>query len=288
LAIFCVALLGLAMADKTAAASDKVQRVAMLSGKIAGLPPLPKKKKLSAQDALIGMADGAALRHGLEPELVHAVILAESRYNPKALSHKGAMGLMQLMPETAARYGVRDAWSPDNNIDGGVRYLRDLIRQFGDIELAVAAYNAGEKAVERYGNRVPPYAETEVYVERVRAYLEKLNKGSSVTKLIKVGVPGVGGAPRLSGWGVIFGSYLDKGEAREVLKSRRSSLRGVVRTGRPAVVERDREGGYRFAALLVGLEQDDASAACKRIRSDGDYCLALPPKQLKDPSALWR
>ena len=101
-------------------------------------------------------------------------------------------------------------------------------------------------------------------------------------------MPGVGGGVRLSGWGVILGSYVDRGEARDVLKTRRGSLKGVTRAGRSAVVKRERENGYRFAALLVGLKQADATAACKHIRSSGAYCKALTPAELKDPRALWR
>ena len=110
----------------------------------------------------------------LEPALIHAVISAESGYNPLARSHKGAAGLMQLMPETAKRYGVRNRLDPAQNIYGGARYLRDLVRMFNnDLQLAVAAYNAGENAVVRHGNRIPPYIETMAYVPRVMSYYKK-------------------------------------------------------------------------------------------------------------------
>jgi soluble lytic murein transglycosylase-like protein len=110
----------------------------------------------------------------LEPALIHAVISAESGYNPLARSHKGAAGLMQLMPETAKRYGVRNRLDPAQNIHGGARYLRDLVRMFNnDLQLAVAAYNAGENAVVRHGNRIPPYSETMTYVPRVMSYYKK-------------------------------------------------------------------------------------------------------------------
>lgn len=114
------------------------------------------------------MAREAALRHGVDPVLVRAVIGVESAWNPRAVSPKGAAGLMQLMPQTARRYGVADRFDPAQNVDAGVRYLRDLLGMFrGDLPLALAAYNAGEGAVLRHGGRVPPYPESRRYVERV-------------------------------------------------------------------------------------------------------------------------
>ncbi|HVY04444.1 MAG TPA: lytic transglycosylase domain-containing protein [Burkholderiales bacterium] len=116
----------------------------------------------------------AAKATSLEPALIHAVISAESGYNPYARSRKGAAGLMQLMPETAKRYGVKNRLDPAQNISGGARYLRDLVRMFNnDIQLAIAAYNAGENAVLRAGNRIPPFAETMTYVPRVMTYYKK-------------------------------------------------------------------------------------------------------------------
>ncbi len=116
----------------------------------------------------------AARATRLEPALIHAVISAESGYNPFARSRKGAAGLMQLMPDTAKRYGVTNRLDPAQNIGGGARYLRDLIRIFkNDLQLAIAAYNAGENAVLRAGNRIPPYQETMTYVPRVMSYYRK-------------------------------------------------------------------------------------------------------------------
>ena len=116
----------------------------------------------------------AAKATRLDAALIHAVISAESGYNPFARSRKGAAGLMQLMPETAKRYGVKNRLDPVQNISGGARYLRDLIRMFNtDVQLAVAAYNAGESAVVRAGNRIPPYQETMTYVPRVMSYYRK-------------------------------------------------------------------------------------------------------------------
>jgi len=116
----------------------------------------------------------AARASAVDPALVHAVISAESGYNPHALSRKGALGLMQLMPETARRYQVADRMDPVQNIGGGTRYLGDLLRMFNnDLQLVVAAYNAGEKAVVRYGNRVPPFPETVAYVPRVLEFYRR-------------------------------------------------------------------------------------------------------------------
>jgi len=104
----------------------------------------------------------------IRPELLHAIIRAESAYDPDAVSHKGAVGLMQLMPGTAQRYGVSDRRNPQQNLRGGATYFRDLLIQFDyDLKLAIAAYNAGENAVIRSGNKIPNYRETQNYVAKV-------------------------------------------------------------------------------------------------------------------------
>jgi soluble lytic murein transglycosylase-like protein len=120
-------------------------------------------------DALIRRAAGSA---GIDAALLHAVIAVESGYDARAVSKRGAKGLMQLMPETARRYAVRDVFDPADNVRGGARYLAALLKMFAnDLHLALAAYNAGEAAVLEHGRRIPPYPETAAYVPKVvRAY----------------------------------------------------------------------------------------------------------------------
>jgi soluble lytic murein transglycosylase-like protein len=121
------------------------------------------------------MIQGAAKAATLQPALVRAVIVVESGFNPHAVSKKGAVGLMQLRPETARRYGVTDIYDPEQNVRAGAHYLSDLITRFGsNLELALAAYNAGEEAVERYGRHIPPYRETLNYVPSVMRVYQKL------------------------------------------------------------------------------------------------------------------
>ena len=116
------------------------------------------------------LIEQAAYRHQVDARLVHAVIQTESAYNSMAESPKGAVGLMQLMPNTAKRFGVLDPSDPDQNVDGGIRYLKYLLNLFNpNLELAIAAYNAGENAVMRYNNSIPPYPETQNYVKQVLA-----------------------------------------------------------------------------------------------------------------------
>lgn len=112
--------------------------------------------------------------YGVDQALLHAVITVESGYIPSAVSRKGASGLMQLMPETARRYGVENSLDPVQNLHGGTKYLRDLLKLFnGDVSLALAAYNAGENAVLKHGRRIPPFRETISYVPRVLAFYKK-------------------------------------------------------------------------------------------------------------------
>ncbi len=110
----------------------------------------------------------SGMRHGVDPVLLYAIMHRESSFKKRALSHKGASGLMQLMPATARRFGVTNIWDPRQNIEGGARYMRVLLNMFdGSVPLALAGYNAGEGAVLKYGRRVPPYRETTEYVRRI-------------------------------------------------------------------------------------------------------------------------
>jgi soluble lytic murein transglycosylase-like protein len=119
-----------------------------------------------------GLIHSASDRYGIDPDLVRAVIRAESNFNSIARSNKGAMGLMQLMPDTARLHNVSDVFDPSDNIEGGVRHLKALLGRYqGDLELSLAAYNAGIKAVERYGG-IPPFVETKDYIRRVLRYYD--------------------------------------------------------------------------------------------------------------------
>jgi soluble lytic murein transglycosylase-like protein len=121
----------------------------------------------------------AALKHNLSHALIRAVIKTESGFNHKAVSRKGAMGLMQLMPGTASAMNVSDSFDPWANIDGGSKYLRYLLNVFSNnLPLALAAYNAGERAVTRYNYRIPPYPETQTYVRRVLHHFRKYSESS--------------------------------------------------------------------------------------------------------------
>ena len=149
----------------------------------AGATPVAKPGKsgpgLAGKARYERMVEQVSRAYGLESALLHAVISVESSYNPKAVSNKGAAGLMQLMPGTARRYGVTDAFDPAQNLGGGARYLRDLLAMFdSDVSLALAAFNAGENAVKKHGNRIPPYRETRRYVPRVLDYYRRYQAAS--------------------------------------------------------------------------------------------------------------
>lgn len=151
------------------------RRSGQRSGTLAAM-----ERRRSQLDPLIR---AAARNHQLSPELVHAVVRAESAYRSDAVSRKGAQGLMQLMPATADRFGVRDSFDPRENLHGGTRYLKKLLGMFdGDLSLALAAYNAGENAVAKYGNQIPPYPETQKYVKKVLTFYRKDRSANQVAQ----------------------------------------------------------------------------------------------------------
>lgn len=125
-------------------------------------------------------------KHGMEVSLIRSIIRVESNFNPQAVSSKGAVGLMQLMPTTALEYGVADIYDPRSNIEGGVRYLKDLIRLYqGKTDLVLAAYNAGQEAVKKFGG-IPPYQETIDYIEKIKSSYNKnyIQTNSQIYKFI--------------------------------------------------------------------------------------------------------
>jgi soluble lytic murein transglycosylase-like protein len=160
---------------KTVATSDTTQSYKTTRSAESG--------RASRFDAII---NENATAHGVSPHLVRAVIQQESGFNPRAVSHKGAMGLMQLMPATAAELGVTDPFDPIENIRGGVTYLKGLLKKFEhNVELALAAYNAGPNAVERYG-AIPPYRETRDYVSRITKAVDVAPKPKRIYRTIEI------------------------------------------------------------------------------------------------------
>ncbi|MBI5902060.1 MAG: lytic transglycosylase domain-containing protein [Deltaproteobacteria bacterium] len=134
-------------------------------------PRIPASlSRTSTKDYDVIIRDTAS-RYGIDPKLVKAIVKAESDFDAGAVSSKGARGLMQLMPETSRLMGVKDVHDPEDNVEGGIRYFSRLLKMFNwNVPLAVAAYNAGENAVQRHGNKVPPYSETRSYVKKVLYY----------------------------------------------------------------------------------------------------------------------
>jgi hypothetical protein len=167
-AIFaCVLLCWPALADAEVVAKRREDGTLLL---VTANPPAPvtrSLRRLAPPASLASWIDSLSTEHGLDPRLVQALIQVESGYDASALSRKGAIGLMQLMPDTARELGVLDPWDVVQNLRGGTRYLRQLIDRFaGDIALALAGYNAGPGAVERHRG-IPPYRETSDYVKKV-------------------------------------------------------------------------------------------------------------------------
>ncbi|HEY4974763.1 MAG TPA: transglycosylase SLT domain-containing protein, partial [Steroidobacteraceae bacterium] len=159
--------------------------VLVLSSPVERQVPDPNNAAYLASAAVYDpIIERAAKLNRLHPDLLRAVIVMESAYNPRAVSARGAKGLMQLEPATAARYRVSDVFDPSQNVNAGSRYLHDLLQRYdGKLEIALAAYNAGEQAVERYGRRIPPFAETLHYVPSVlRMYRSLLAQAQAQAK----------------------------------------------------------------------------------------------------------
>ena len=148
-------------------------------------PPAAPKTDAEPSRTVNELVANIARRHEVEPSLVDSVIRVESNYNPNAVSSAGAMGLMQLIPSTARRFGVNNTFHPEQNIEGGVRYLKYLMQLYkGDERLALAAYNAGEGAVARYKG-IPPYPETQNYVYQVGKKLGQSREAEKKAKALK-------------------------------------------------------------------------------------------------------
>jgi soluble lytic murein transglycosylase-like protein len=148
--------------------NDKVVVAAQRDESRSELPRGQVQVSQAGKNRFVPLVEEAARAYQVDAALLHAVISAESGYNPTAVSNKGAVGLMQLMPETARRYGVENSFDPEQNIRGGTKYLSYLLQLFNNnLELTVAAYNAGENAVIRHGYSIPPYRETLAYVPKV-------------------------------------------------------------------------------------------------------------------------
>ena len=138
------------------------------AGKKLRIPRINFRDKDANRKRFASKIAEIASRYQVPEALIHAIIAIESAYDPNAVSRAGAVGLMQLMPATAKRYGVANRRDPSANLTGGIRYLKDLLLRFdSNLELALAGYNAGENAVEKFGNRIPPFAETRSYVRKV-------------------------------------------------------------------------------------------------------------------------
>ena len=145
---------------------------AVTENAVTGSSSSPAIRRTRAQYA--ELIEETARTYGVDSALIHAVVSVESAYRVAAVSKKGAGGLMQLMPETAQRYGVADRFDPVQNIRGGARYLSDLLKMFsGDMRLTLAAYNAGENNVIKYGKQIPPFQETRAYVPKVMELYRK-------------------------------------------------------------------------------------------------------------------
>lgn len=144
--------------------------------------PIPEPEPLTEKTPFQKIIRAAAERYGMDADLIHCVVAVESNFDPKAVSPKNARGLMQLLPQTAARYGVKDIFDPEENVNAGTRYLKELLTKYHNLTLALAAYNAGPERVDRYGRRVPPYLETMKYVQRIAKNYAKIKADTAAQK----------------------------------------------------------------------------------------------------------
>jgi len=142
----------------------------------------PIEQPLNEKTPFEKIIRAAADRYGMDADLIHCVVAVESNFNPKAVSPKKASGLMQLLPQTAALYGVKNIFDPEENVNAGTRYLKELLAKYHDLTLALAAYNAGPERVDQYGRRVPPYLETMKYVQRIAKSYAKIKTEASASK----------------------------------------------------------------------------------------------------------
>jgi soluble lytic murein transglycosylase-like protein len=168
------------------ARTGRLVRTVVVTPRVVKPAAKPTRQAAARRASFQEAVEQIAYEHALPVQLMHSVIQVESNYNPHAVSPKGAMGLMQLIPATARRFGVNDPFNPIENMQGGARYLRYLLDLYGEYPLALAAYNAGEGAVARYGG-VPPYPETRNYLVLVKRALEESRKQAA---------PKTGEAPR--------------------------------------------------------------------------------------------
>jgi soluble lytic murein transglycosylase-like protein len=174
------------LSDKPKDPSARTYEVAAKSANQAGTFRTTKSREGSRSEAFNDLIEQNAAEHGVSPHLVRAVIQQESAFNPLARSHKGAMGLMQMMPATAAELGVTNPYNPAENIRGGVTYLKGLLVKFAqNVELALAAYNAGPTAVQRYGT-IPPYRETRDYVARIKTAVDAAPKPKRIYRTVEI------------------------------------------------------------------------------------------------------
>jgi len=185
--VLCCAAAAMMASTPSVLADTQVFQYVSPDGDIILTDQAPQLKKTTARYhrsisdvELEGAVGRAARAHRVQPALLLAVIKAESSFNPIVVSKAGAVGLMQLIPETAIRHGVHNLYDTEENVTGGARHLRYLLDRFhGNLRLAIAAYNAGERTIDRYG-QVPPYKETRLYVQKVMAYYREYKKGGWV------------------------------------------------------------------------------------------------------------